>query len=299
MAQPKAANAGTLRRSASDVSRAASAPRSYSTTARQTSEMSLIDMALVLASLRRNSHAKVNYHLVDYIKYEFSGPADAAKKTLEHSRVEEALTRIYPSRRGLKSLDIGCATCRYPLWFASLGYHATGYDVDPVAVEICQRKANGNPLVRIACKDVLRSEPEPKSYDVITCMMGTFNHFSIKLRSRFFKWAYESLNANGMLIFSAWNPMCPYTSLLAFYTRAAREQLERQMTEPGTLAKRILRAGFEAVEILPAVFLPDSCYEAWSEGLAANALVEIERTLYNNLSCSEAQLVVFFARKSN
>jgi 2-polyprenyl-3-methyl-5-hydroxy-6-metoxy-1,4-benzoquinol methylase len=257
--------------------------------------------SLVLFSnkkVKRRSSAKVDYGIINYVKYEYPSNADAAKKILEHAQVTTVISELIPNwSGGLKSLDIGCATCRYPLWFASQGFIATGYDIDTTAIDICKRRSAGKPNIRIEQKNVLDSEAEPDSYHVITCMMGTFNHFSVAQQRRFLEWCNASLRSGGFLIFSAWNRDCPYTTMLHFYNRDAREALQKNMQSREQIARNLVSSQFILERALPTVFLPNDCYEAWMGRFDEDVIRKIDRDLQLALSPNEGQMLVFAARK--
>lgn len=259
--------------------------------------LSMIDL-FGAAVPRESASRSINYQLVDYIKYEFADAVDAAKKLLEHACVRRALLPILHDGFGRRSADIGCATGRYPSWFSSLHFEAVGYDIDPTAVEISKRMTMGKENVRIVLHNVLTSPAEAESYDVVTCMMGTFNHFSTSNKLKFLKWANSSARPGGFVVFSGWNPRCAYTSPLSFYSDKALDQLHRRMMDGAAMRRIALRAGFKRVDVIPAVFLPDDCYRSWGDKPGDDKLAAFDTELRSCLTEREAQILVCVARKN-
>jgi SAM-dependent methyltransferase len=206
----------------------------------------------------------VSYGIVNYIKYEFANPADTAKKSLEKRLVESIIGQIPKQRSGRpESLDIGCATCRYPLWFAELGYLAAGYDIDDEAIRICRAVADNKPNIRIEKRNILESPIEPNRYAIVTCMMGTYNHIPRIQHQAFGRWIYDSLRVGGLFLFSSWNRDCPYTTYLHFYNRTERESIRENCPAPVALEQQLKNIGFAVRCLTPFCFLPDDCYDAW------------------------------------
>jgi 2-polyprenyl-3-methyl-5-hydroxy-6-metoxy-1,4-benzoquinol methylase len=241
---------------------------------------------------------EIAYSFVDYIKYEVPNRAGQAKKSLEHFVVENHLRRdrFVADDCKPRSLDIGCATCRYPNWFAEQGFHAVGYDVDDSAIKICQRLAKKNECIEIHKRDILESPPESDQYSVVTCMMGTFNHIERHRQAKFAEWIYESLKGGGLFIVSSWNIDCPYTSHLYFYNREQHERIRancRTLKETESLLKE---CGF-LVRSIPVCYLPDECYEAWMGELSDPEVIDVDLYLAERLGSRNAQMFVVFAEK--
>ena len=75
------------------------------------------DIHKIFSNTPKQSTSEIlNYGMIKYIKYEYANPADQIKKILEKNKVEKILlNRDLPADGKPISLDIGCATCRYPL----------------------------------------------------------------------------------------------------------------------------------------------------------------------------------------
>lgn len=236
----------------------------------------------------------LDYGIINYIKYEYPNRADHAKKILEKDIVESYLREnSLPFDGKPISLDIGCATCRYPIWLSENGFFAVGYDIDDDAIRICQMRSEGNKNVKIEKKNILDHEPEHGRYSLITCMMGTFNHIPIADQGRFCRWIFDSLRAGGVFIFSSWNKECPYTSYLHFYNREEREYIQKNTRTPSNTESILRDTGFIISQSEPIAFFPDECYEAWLGELTEPQVIEKDQGFRNILSGTNSQMYVF------
>jgi len=240
-------------------------------------------------------NSSLDYSLIDYIKYEYPTRADSIKKLLEVHKVEEIINKIKLENEDEKiSLDIGCATCRYPLLFAEKGFKAVGYDINDNAVAISQLRAKNNPKILIKKNNILEIPPEVNNYDIITCMMGTFDH--IKDQLSFLTWIFRSLKQKGTLLISFWNPQCPYTNYLNFYTRYERELIQKKSCNSVMNKCLLEKTGFVVYQLDYFCYLPDSCYEAWID-LNDKDLIEIDLSLSKKLDNSNSQMYMIAATK--
>jgi len=85
----------------------------------------------------------IEYDYIDYVDYDHASGADKVKKILEFETARSCV-KEWQIQHG-DTLDIGCATGRYPLWFAQQGFNATGYDISPDAIRFCQERAADKP----------------------------------------------------------------------------------------------------------------------------------------------------------
>lgn len=241
----------------------------------------------------------LDYGVVNYIKYEYPNRSDHAKKILEKNVVEGYLLNAHmPSDGKPVSLDIGCATCRYPLWLSANGFYAVGYDIDDAAIRICEMRSEGNDNVHIENKNILDHEPEYERFSLITCMMGTFNHIPMADQGHFIRWIYDSLKSNGVFIFSSWNKKCPYTTHLHFYNREEREYIQQNTKTSSSIETLLKDNGFIIEKSVPIGFLPDECYEAWLGEIEESDVINIDQHLLDLLNGTNSQMYVFCAVKA-
>lgn len=241
-----------------------------------------------------DSAGTVKYERNRYMSYDASNVHDDAKKVIERHLVGDTL-RALKVNQG-KSLDIGCATGRYPLWFASMGFDAVGFDIDESSIEICQEKSVGKTNVRFEQRNLLDNHSDDDKFDVVTCMMGTWNHIHADQHHRMAGRIREVMNPGGVLFASLWNPDCFYPGFLAFYRRDEREFLLRNSASASDSRRLFRHAGFASVDVLPFAFFPDDCYFAWE--LNSESLIGLEshmRGKWSQLS-RDAQMYLIVAR---
>ncbi len=240
----------------------------------------------------------IHYDSRKLLQYEWSDRADHAKKILEKRRIGE-LVREFVARdeQPLRSLDIGSATGRYPLWFNDNGYHAVGYDISPEAVAMARMTARGRSNIEFHVRNVLEVEPEPERFAVVTCMMGTLNHIVPEQQEKLFAWVRASLRPGGIFLFSSWNRECPYTAYLRFYTREEQEYIERNALTAEQGLRLAARTGFEPVGVSPLCFLTDQCYDAWMGVLGENDVYALDDYLARLLRPRDAQMFVTTLRR--
>jgi len=244
------------------------------------------------------SESNVDYGIINYIKYEFASRGDHAKKILEMAVVDEVMGQWKRDTRGTPvSLDIGCATCRWPKYFSARGFLARDYDVDPEAVRICKSIAGTNDRIEIEQRNILECAPEDERYTLVTSMMGTFNHIPIERQHAFLDWIHASLKIGGILLFSSWSAGCQYTSYLQFYRSEERRAIRENSRSLDSLESLMKNVGLFPRAIIPFIFLPDECYEAWMEHVSEEAIVAVDVECRKRLPASQAQMVLCIAEK--
>jgi len=241
----------------------------------------------------------LDYDLVRLLKYEWASRPDHAKKLLEHDRVLTHLRRMgcLPPVTGAISLDIGCATGRYPAIFAELGFLAMGWDTSPQAVALSRYRLHANTNVQIDQRDLLNHPPLPNSLSVITCMMGTFNHLQRPDQERFMALALQALRPGGAIIVSSWNPACTMGDLLQIYTPEEQAAITAGSRPAAELLDLLLVTGFIDGAVLGAAYAPDRCYDAWLGHMNERNLLALDQDMASHLPVSAAQLLVFAGRK--
>lgn len=237
----------------------------------------------------------LDYDLVRLLKYEWASRADHAKKLLEHDRVLAHLHRLgaLPRQIGAVSLDIGCATGRYPAIFADMGFRAIGWDTSPQAVALSRYRVRGHGDVVVDQRDLLVDPPEPDSVSVITCMMGTFNHLGRGDQERFIAIAARALRPGGVMVASSWNPACTLGDLLQIYTPEEQAVIATGCRPAGELLDLLAAAGFEDGGVLGAAYAPDRCYDAWLGQMSEPNLLALDQGMAEHLPVTAAQLLVF------
>lgn len=233
------------------------------------------------------------YDVITYIKYEFAPPADEVKKIFEFD-----LVRRFLDSRGItqgRTLDIGCATGRWPLWFSRQGFAATGFDVSDDSIMICRKRSQilGDSVVSFEKRNILDDNLPLGPFDLITCMMGTLNHIEGTLLSRFLGRVHEGLVSGGWFVFSVWNPQSPFVEFLTLDSSTAKARLRANALPADQLRACLQRSGWVDTHIEAFCGLPNVCYSAWDDEFVHPAqVVELDRLLRSKLS--ERQPQMFF-----
>jgi len=250
-------------------------------------------------TLKENESNELTYDIVNYIKYEYPSRADKVKKSLEHKVVKDYLNKEFTFPVVAKtSLDIGCATCRYPKFFSKLGFQSVGYDISEESIKICTKIAEKENLnITAYNKNILAEEADYSTYDVLTCMMGTFNHFPKDTHKLFLNWVYESLKKEGIFIFSSWNKDSDYLNYLHFYNLEHKKFLENNSYTFKTLSLLLKDARFTIKLISPIVYLPDICYDSWLVNKCEDKMATIDSFLSENIDGIHSQMYVIVVQK--
>lgn len=248
---------------------------------------------------KNHKDSKLTYDIVNYIKYEYPSSADKVKKVLEHKVVKDYLNKIFTFPVVNKiSLDIGCATCRYPRFFSKLGFKSVGYDISEESIKICTKIAEKENLNLTAYKkNILEEEPDISTYDIVTCMMGTFNHFPKNTHELFLDWIYKSLKKEGVFIFSSWNKESDYLNYLHFYEIEHKKFLENNSYTFETLSLLFTDERFKIKLISPVAYLPDICYDSWLLNKHENEMATIDSFLSENIDGIHSQMYVIIVQK--
>jgi SAM-dependent methyltransferase len=225
-----------------------------------------------------------SYDAVSYLLYEYGAPDDEAKKHMEAELMEKATADLEAGR----SLDIGCATGRWPEWFARKGFEAHGYDISHESIELCQHRAEQLPDLSLTFElyDISGGVRLANYFDIITCMMGTFNHVPPESREPFLAGARNSLVEGGRFVVSVWNSSSPFCEYLGLDRQVAKENLRRNSLEPEAVVDLLRDCGFEIEKITPFCFLPNACYRVWDDEFRGGipGMLQIEQFLRDNLS---------------
>lgn len=238
------------------------------------------------------------YDLVTYLKYEYAPPADEAKKLFEADLMEQVLSR-YRINSG-SALDIGCATGRWPMWFSRKGFRAVGFDISPASIQLCKTRAAqaGDNSVRFECRNIVVDQTYFGDYEIITCMMGTFNHVPWDSANQFCRRVFDALVPGGLFVFTSWNPQSPFVHFLSFDGQLAKESLRKNCQPLESLTGLLAGQRFDDIQVVSFCMLPNECYDAWeNEFDSIDKLIEADQLLRVRLSSRTAQMFFVTARK--
>lgn len=257
-----------------------------------TAELDELDTGGSLGTRRQNQ-----YDFVAYLQYEYGSAADNAKKLLETHLMSSLLRRRAVSIG--TALDIGCATGRWPLWLASQGWTVEGYDISPHAIRICRHRAERQDVGRASFHqhDISQGPLSLEVFDLVTCMMGTFNHVPRASRPSFFDHTRESMKGGALFAFSIWNLESPFCDFLSLDSQAAKEGLAENSISSGELYELLPEHGFAVAEVHPFAYLPNTCYDLWEDELSGEGLTvsEVDTFLGNGLHPRRAQMSLIVA----
>lgn len=242
---------------------------------------------------------EVNYQYETYFKYEYGSFSDEVKKVLEKNIVENKVNNLIKenNKERLFSLDVGCATGRYPLWFLSKGFNAYGYDIEESSIQICNYRKGNMENIFFENRNILKDKIESNKFHVVTCMMGTFNHIPSNMQKLFLDKIYETLLPGGLLIFSSWNPECSYTEFLQFYNRREKEHLNKNSLLSGKVKDILSNSNLLLNSIDHFAYLPNNCYDQWSGDVSKDQFLEIDNSIKKVLSISNSQMYLVTAVK--
>jgi len=97
-----------------------------------------------------------------------------------------------------RSLDVGCGEGRNTIWLARRGWHATGVDFSPVAIDKArQLAAHSGVEADFAVADLTVWEPDPAMFDLVAWV---YVHFPEPTRSEAVHRALGALRPGGTLI---------------------------------------------------------------------------------------------------
>jgi len=240
----------------------------------------------------------IEYDYVDYVDYDHACGADKVKKILEFEMVRSRVN-VWQIQHG-DTLDIGCATGRYPLWFAQQGFNATGYDRSPDAIRFCRERSADKPYrsrLLFETRDIVAADVPTESFIVITSMMGTVNHLDPRQRAPFLAKCTRGLQSNGHVMLSCWNPQSPHQGLLSLYDRDEKALLLHRLLPADKMASLVLAAGLIDVTIHYFCLLPDDSYDSWPPDLSDEEVAALEATHAELTPSQSGQMYLITGRK--
>jgi SAM-dependent methyltransferase len=210
-----------------------------------------LELIAELQLLASHDRAVLAYNMPDYMKYEHCNIEDEVKKHLEMI----ALSTQVPLPTIRRALDIGTATCRYPRYLELLGVKAAGVDVQPSGFKYM--KSIGSGFRNFIQGDGADLPFASESFDLVTCMMGTFDHVPIERRQKFAEHMARVLVPGGWAALGIWNVDCEFQDFISMYTQQEREQLRKMLATSTEVREFFTRAGFSEVAFIPVMCIPD------------------------------------------
>lgn len=260
----------------------------------------------IIAMLRNNkaycrgiTGAGLSYTQQLFLKYDYALPEDETKKFLETVNLLYLIGASTPQ----VTLDIGSATGRYPTLMTWLGAKARGIDIERRAITYAKQLKPSGRWPKYSVADA-RSLPFKKpSFDLVTCMMGTFAHIPIADQQNVIKQMCSALRPKGHLAISTWDMECGHLAYLSIYNENQKNTIRRNSPSSQIMREMLVKGGFEHIEIRPFCMLPQIIvYDLGLENLrsgdirlAAQADLAV-RSLYPN---KHGEMFLAFAQKPN
>lgn len=187
-----------------------------------------------------------------YRNYAESPVLDSIKKYLEYDAALELLQQLPHCG---PSLDVGTATGRYLLACHRWGYIAYGIDISPAAIDISRHhlKAASVDSERAIQMDVCNMQFPDRTFNLVTCMMGTFTHFSNPEAA--LSELFRVMTPGGHLLLSNWQPKADPVDFLHVNSGAHNDFLACHSPHMDQLVATVLRMNFVSEKHADAVFL--------------------------------------------
>jgi SAM-dependent methyltransferase len=232
----------------------------------------------------------LHYDVPDYRRYESAPVEDNSKKHLEAASLLAEIDLNVINR----SLDIGTATCRYPILLERLGVQSYGVDLNRNGYDF--HRSRGGQFSRFIQGDGRALPFAAASFDLITCMMGTLNHLAESARSLFLSECYRVLRPGGSAVFGCWDTECPFVSYLTMYSSGQLEQLRANGITQNDLVGIANANGFGQIRLVPFCFFSDRLIRDLglesSESHDAEMLVDMDFALQGRQGATHGQMYI-------
>ncbi|HEY0413226.1 MAG TPA: methyltransferase domain-containing protein [Allosphingosinicella sp.] len=213
---------------------------------------------------------RVGYDTSSYIKYDFLLPEDDVKKKLEAVNLVNVLKTV---ERATTTLDVGCATGRYPGILQALGYEAFGVDIEPAAIAYAKSKFPEDSCPVFVVGDVRNLPFEDSKFDFVSCMMGTFYHVPLSDQLLALSQMMRVCRAGGKVAVSVWDLECPHQTFLSMYSVNEEELIVRNSLTLRQMEKLFAECGFGDVASVRLGLVPDTIsYDLGVEDLDVTGL---------------------------
>jgi SAM-dependent methyltransferase len=233
-----------------------------------------------------------------FLKYDYALPEDETKKFLETVNLLYLTGDFKPTN----TLDIGSATGRYPTLMTWLGAKAHGIDIEKRAVEYAKkRREPSSQWPKYTVADATKLPFKKPTFDLVTCMMGTFAHISSTDQQKVITQVFNALVPGGYIAISTWDMECGHLAYLSIYNEHQKNTIRKNSPSSLLIQEMLRKAGFDNIQIRPFCMLPQVVvYDLGLENLrsgdiqlAAQADLAV-RSLYPN---RHGEMFLAFAKK--
>lgn len=219
----------------------------------------------------------ISYDTTAYLKYDYLPAEDGLKKKLELLNLIASIE----GENGIRvSLDIGTATGRHPTVLNSRGIEAHGVDNNEDAIRYAIRKLGDREFPKLKVADARQLTYDDNSFDLVTCMMGTFAHIEPEDHSVVLAEISRCLRPGGILVISTWDIECRHLSFLSMYSHHQKELIRRCSRRRSEMKELLVSSGFGIIDMKPFAMLPDVfSYEMGMQNLGVDEvcrLIEVD-----------------------
>lgn len=204
--------------------------------------------------LPRAADSELGYTFQAFLKYDYASPEDQVKKYLETMTLLSLVDHLDLRR----SLDVGSATGRYPLLFSKRGVQATGLDRSPEAIEYAKSKVQSEDGPEFVLGEAESLPFESDTFDLVTCMMGTFAHIPPESHPKVAEEFLRVLRPGGRLIVSTWDVEADHLGYLTMYSDSEREVIRRNSRTRDEMVALLAEAGGNDPATRSFCVLPDA-----------------------------------------
>jgi len=86
-------------------------------------------------------------------------------------------------------------------------------------------------------------------FELITCMMGTFEHISRKMQEELVIKLYNRLTAGGVCLISVWDTECPHLAYLTMYDENQKQLIRQNSSTQSEMQKMFFKGHKKSISL--------------------------------------------------